>query len=136
MKHQITEEDENGFYTGGFLGAKTANEIAEIPKWRSGELLKDILGERDLMYEFGSEINEREIRNSFEKMNISMDMENWYKAETEAASLKQLFSGGSKELQRATFKLEMAVRKSDYEKARQEAENVKKILQAEWKRNE
>lgn len=115
---------------------ETTDMIAEIPKWRSGELLKDMLGERDLMYEFGSEINEREIRNSFEKMNISMDMENWYKAEAEAASLKQLFSGGSKELQRATFKLEMAVRKSDYEKTRQEAENVKKILQAEWKRNE
>ena len=32
-KFLFGEKDANGFYTGGFLGAKIANEIAEIPKW-------------------------------------------------------------------------------------------------------
>lgn len=32
-KFLFGEKDANGFYTGGLLGAKTANEIAEIPKW-------------------------------------------------------------------------------------------------------
>ena len=89
--------------------------------------------ERELLYEFGGEINERELRNNFEKMNLSADMGNWYKAENYAAMVKQLLQDGSKELQRNVFRMEMAVRKSDYDKFREYAEQVKVLIDKEWK---
>ncbi|MBQ2115967.1 MAG: hypothetical protein II193_05220, partial [Lachnospiraceae bacterium] len=92
-----------------------------------------IVAEQDLMYEFGSDINKREIRNYFEKMNISMDMDNWQKTESFAATVKQLTAGGSKELQRAVFKMEMSIRKADYEKSRECSEQVKEMLREEIK---
>lgn len=88
--------------------------------------------ERELMYEFGGEINERELRSNFEKMNLSADMGNWYKAENYASMVKQLLQESSRELQRAVFRMEMAVRKSDYDKFRQCAEDVKALMAKEW----
>lgn len=111
---------------------ETEDVIKEIPKWRSTEILNNIAGQKELMYEFGNEINAREIRNSFEKLNISMDMENWYMAENEVTNVKQLLSGASREIQRAVFKLEMAVRKADYEKAVMLTKEVGQMLKSEW----
>ena len=68
-----------------------------------------------------------------EKMNISMDMDNWQKTESFAATVKQLTAGGSKELQRAVFRMEMSIRKSDYEKSRECSERVKEMLREEIK---
>jgi len=94
---------------------------------------QNLEAEHDLMYEFGSEINERELRANFEKMNLSADMDCWYKAENYAGTVKQLVSGGSKDLQRAAFRMEMAVRKSDYDKFRETADEVKRLLAIDWK---
>lgn len=94
----------------------------------------DMEAEHDLMYEFGNEINEREIRDNFVKMNLSADMDNWYKAENYAEIIKKLLQGGSKELQRVAFRMEMAVRKSDYDRFRTYEEEVKRLLKEEWKK--
>lgn len=83
------------------------------------------------MYEFGSDINKREIKKYFEKLNLSMDLENWQKAESFATTLKQLMKGGSKELGRVVFKMEMVIRKSDCEKAREYETKVKELLAEE-----
>ncbi len=88
-------------------------------------------GEQDLMNEFGSDVNVREIKKNFEKLGLSMDMENWQKAESFVSTLKQLMSGGSKDLQKAVFRMEMAVRKSDSDKARERAVTVKELLRKE-----
>lgn len=107
--------------------------VLETPKWRSTELLDNMAGERELMYEYGSEINRRELRSIFEKLNISMDMENWFRAESAVTMLKELVSQGPKEIQRAAFKLGMAVRKADYEKSREASEALEKMLAQEAK---
>ena len=99
-----------------------------IRKWKYSHNLNKIAGEQDLMYELGSEINVRELKKYFEKLNISMDMENWQKAESFATMLKQLLSGGSKDLQRMTFRMEMSIRKADCDKARDYAQKVKEQL--------
>ena len=99
-----------------------------IRKWKYSHNLNKIAGEQDLMYELGSEINVRELKKYFEKLNISMDMENWQKAESFATMLKQLLSGGSKDLQRLTFRMEMSIRKADCDKARDYAQKVKEQL--------
>ncbi|MBQ2258507.1 MAG: PAS domain-containing protein [Lachnospiraceae bacterium] len=90
-----------------------------------------IVSEQDLMYEFGSEINIRELKKYFEKLSLSMDMDNWQRAESFATTLKQLTGGGSNELHKAVFKMELAIRKSDCEKARENVEKVKQQLSLE-----
>ena len=92
--------------------------------------------EKNQVYEFKTAFNEKELRRNFEKLNLSADMENWYKAEDYAAMIKQLLQGSSKELQRAAFKMEMAVRKADYEKFRGCADVVKDMLFREWNQEE
>ena len=76
---------------------------ANVRIWKPANKESKSMAEQDLMYEFGSEINIRELKRYFEKMNISMDMDNWQKTESFAAMIKQLLAGGSKDLQRAVF---------------------------------
>jgi len=102
-----------------------------IRKWKYSNNLNKMAGEQDLMYELGSDINIRELKKYFEKLNISMDMENWQKAESFATILKQLLGKGSRDLQRMAFRMEMAIRKSDCEKAREYEQKVKEQLALE-----
>jgi PAS domain S-box-containing protein len=102
-----------------------------ITTWKTSNKIKNAAAEQDLMYEFGSDINKREIKKYFEKLNLSMDLENWQKAESFATTLKQLMKGGSKELGRVVFKMEMVIRKSDCEKAREYETKVKELLAEE-----
>jgi PAS domain S-box-containing protein len=104
---------------------------ANLRAWMTTNKLNKIAGEQDLMYEFGSDINKRELKKYFEKLSISMDMDSWQKAENFATTLKQLMKGGSKELQRAVFKMEMAIRKSDCDKAKDNITKVKEMLLSE-----
>lgn len=112
--------------------AGSAEGVA-VRVWKPANNINKMAGEQDLMTEFGSDINIRELKKYLEKLNISMDVDNWRKAESFAAIMKQLVSGGSKELQRALFKTEMAIRKSDCDKARENLEKVKELLRLEIK---
>lgn len=109
----------------------SAERETSIRKWKYSNNFNKMAGEQDLMYELGSDINIRELKKYFEKLNISMDMENWQKAESFAATLKQLVSKGSKDLQRLTFRMEMMIRKSDSDKAKEYAQKVKEQLMLE-----
>lgn len=109
----------------------SAEQQPSIRKWKYSNNFNRMAGEQDLMYELGSDINIRELKKYFEKLNISMDMENWQKAESFATTLKQLVGKGSKDLQRLAFRMEMAIRKSDCDKARDYAQKVKEQLKLE-----
>ncbi len=111
--------------------ADEAAEPAPVRIWKPASQINNIAAEQDLMYEFGSEQNIRALKKYFEKLNISMDMDNWQKAESFSSIIKQLLAGGSKELQRAVFRMEMSIRKSDCEKARECAQKVKEMLAQE-----
>ncbi len=108
-----------------------AEQEPSIRKWKYANNLNKMAGEQDLMIELGSDINIRELKKYFEKLNISMDMENWQKAESFATTLKQLVSKGSKDLQRMAFRMEMAIRKADCDRAREYVQKVKEQLMQE-----
>ena len=116
---------------------KTEEEVqepmAEALNWNPGQIFAQLEQEHNLMNEFGSEINARELQVNFEKLNLSMDLGNWQKAEGYMDTLKLLTQGGSKELQKTAFRLGMAVRKGDYEKAKDAEQNVIEILRKDWK---
>lgn len=107
--------------------------VAETLNWNPGQMFARLEQEQNLMYEFGSEINARELQSNFEKLNLSMDMSNWQKAEGYMEVIKQLTQSGSKELQKAVFRLGMAVRKADYEKAKETEKKAIAVLDQEWK---
>lgn len=116
-----------------YYDAEQEHVALELPKWRSQRLLDTIMEERQQLYQLGSEKNGIELRKSFEKMNLSMDMDNWYMAEISAGQIRCLVENGTEELKRAALKTEMAVRKADYQKARQAADLLKEKVKEEWK---
>lgn len=91
-----------------------------------------ILNETENAGSSTNELDIAEIDKMYEKLIISIDVENWAKAEMFSETLKQLVSGASKELQRIAFKMGMAVRKADNEKAKEAAikfrEHVDEVL--------
>ena len=64
-----------------------------------------------------------------EKLVICIEMENWDKAEIFAGTIKKLVES-DKELKRKAFRVEMTVRKSDYEKAMEQFNELKVALKA------
>ena len=136
MRGKVWADGEKGKGSSFSFTVRLKQELSEqedtqqvpIRTFKSASQASNMAAEQELMYEFGSELNIRTLKKYFEKMNISMDMDNWQKAESFATIIKQLLAGGSKELQRATFRMEMAIRKADCDKARESAEKVKEML--------
>lgn len=66
---------------------------------------------------FGEPENLKEIRGKLSKLSLSMDMENWEKAEMFCETVRQLTEDAPREVKSAMLRLKMAVQKADYEKA-------------------
>ena len=86
-----------------------------------------IFGE-DHLREFGSEENRQEIKKKMTKLILSLDMENWEKAEMFMESIKQLTESAPQEIKSAVLRLKMAVQKGDYDKAAAAFEKLEKEL--------
>ena len=86
-----------------------------------------VFGEEHLR-EFGSEENSKEIKKKMTKLILSLDMENWEKAEMFMESIKQLTESAPQEIKSAVLRLKMAVQKGDYEKAAAAYERLEKEL--------
>lgn len=81
-------------------------------------------------FTFGTPENAQEIRNKMEKLVICLELGSWDKAETFAANIKALLSH-QEELKKAVFRLEMCLRKEDYDKSMKRYEALKEMLEAE-----
>lgn len=86
---------------------------------------------KDRIYQYGTEENQKELREQLDKWILCIDMENWEKAEQFAVDIKKLVQGGKEELRRAAFRMEMAVRKADGKKAMAAYEQIEECLSAE-----
>lgn len=82
----------------------------------------------DHLREFGSEENTNEIQKKMKKLILSLDMENWEKAELFMESIKQLTEMAPQEIKSAVLRLKMAVQKGDYNKASIAFETLEKEL--------
>lgn len=69
------------------------------------------------IWKYGEAENMEEIRKKMSKLILSVEMENWEKAEMFAETLKQLTKDAPGEIRSAALRLKMAVQKGDYEKA-------------------
>ena len=116
------------------------SEIENSKAYASGKFVYDGTTRREIsdideeayhieeIYCLGSSENRREIKNTMEKLIICIEMENWDKAEIFAGTVKKLVES-DKELKRKAFRVEMTVRKADYEKAMEQFNELKAALQ-------
>lgn len=86
----------------------------------------DNIGE---IFHFGTEENHQEIRNKMEKLIICMEVGAWDKAETFSHNIKELVEEGPQDLKKTAFRLEMNVRKEKYEKALEQYNSLKELLE-------
>ena len=69
------------------------------------------------IWTYGEPENTEEIEKKMSKLILSIEMENWEKAEMFAETVKQLVEEAPREVKSAALRMKMAVQKGDYEKA-------------------
>lgn len=72
--------------------------------------------EAEQIYIIGTPENKAQLRSNMEKLVICIEMENWAKAERFATMVKKLLVNGEDDWKKQAFRLEMSVRKENYEK--------------------
>ncbi len=85
--------------------------------------------EDESIWKFGEEENLKEVEKKMSKLILSVEMENWEKAEMFADTLKQLLEEAPREIKSGALRLKMAVQKGDYEKTRTAYETLKGLLE-------
>ena len=93
-------------------------------KWNTltGDMEED--ASEDFM-EFGSPDNVAEFEKRMEKLILSIELGSWEKAETLAESIKVLLQNGGKDFKNPILRMEMAVRKENYEKSMAACDKIK-----------
>ncbi len=82
----------------------------------------------DKIWKYGEPENKAEIDKKMSKLILSLEMDNWEKAEMFAETVKQLVEEAPREIKSAAFRMKMAVQKGDYEKATAAYEVLKGLL--------
>ncbi|MBE5948744.1 MAG: hypothetical protein E7261_06915 [Lachnospiraceae bacterium] len=110
LKEYVTEPDER---------QTIINKLQNLMNNDSGDGIKI----------FGEPANLEELEKKLTKLILSMEMDNWEKAEMFAESIKELAEEAPREIKSAALRLKMAVQKGDYEKAVAAFELFKNSLQ-------
>jgi len=82
----------------------------------------------DKIWKYGEPENKEELDKKMSKLILSVEMENWEKAEMFAETIKQLVEEAPREVKSAALRMKMAVQKGDYEKATAAFENLQKLV--------
>ena len=80
------------------------------------------------IWKYGEKENLEELQKKMSKLILSMEMDNWEKAEGFAETVKQLLAEAPGEIKSAALRLKMAVQKGDYEKSVTAYETLQKCL--------
>ncbi len=84
--------------------------------------------EEENFLRFGENANREEIKKRMDKLVLSIELGAWDKAEMLASTIKELAKNGDDEMKRKILRMEMVIRKSDYEKSMDRYEDVKKAF--------
>ncbi len=82
----------------------------------------------DRIWKYGEKENKDETQKKMSKLILSMEMDNWEKAEGFAETVKQLLNDAPAEIKSAALRLKMAVQRGDYEKAVKAYETLRELL--------
>ena len=73
---------------------------------------------------YGTAENRRALKKSFSRMILSVEMENWEKAEMFMETVRQLTADAPPDIRRMALRLKMAIQKGDYEKTAAEFDRL------------
>jgi hypothetical protein len=79
-------------------------------------------------FSYPIEENNKEIKRKLNKLILSVEMDNWEKAENFATALRNLTTEAPKDVKNAILRIKMAVQKEDYEKTSQNVELLRTLL--------
>lgn len=96
---------------------KWSNFTANAEKSEEGDFFK-----------FGENANKNQLRRRMEKLVLSIELGAWDKAETLAETIKDLVKNSDAELGKLVLRMEMAIRKENYEKSMEMYAKVKAAL--------
>ncbi len=80
-------------------------------------------------YRFGTEENIEKLQSNMEKLILCIEIGNWMKAEQFAATVKQLLVEGEDAWKKQALRMEMAVRKENYEKSVAMYDTLKEMIE-------
>lgn len=83
----------------------------------------------DEVWQYGEARNIEELKKKMSKLILSVEMDNWEKAEMFAETVKQLTSGAPQEVKSAFLRLKMAVQKGDYDKTVQAFNRLQQTIE-------
>ena len=113
---------------------KTATEVsARADESVAQELLRKLqnLSEgkvSDKLWQFGEPENLEELEKKMSKLILSVEMDNWEKAEMFAETIKQLVETAPREIKSGALRLKMAVQKGNYEKTLEAYNKLEELL--------
>lgn len=85
-------------------------------------------GNSENIWKYGEPENLEELQKKMSKLILSIEMDNWEKAEMFADTVKQLTEEAPKEIKTASLRLKMAVQKENYQKATAAFEMLQSLL--------
>ncbi len=81
------------------------------------------------VWRYGEQENREEIEKKMSKLILSIEMENWEKAESFTETIKQLVEEAPREIKSAALRMKMAVQKGDYDKSIAAYEKMQEVIQ-------
>lgn len=117
-KPEEMSADSHTEYAADMVGQVLLNKLQSLTESNAGEKI----------WKYGEPENREEIEKKMSKLILSMEMENWEKAEMFAETVKQLVEEAPREVKTAALRLKMAVQKADYEKATAAFETLQEII--------
>ncbi len=85
--------------------------------------------EEDGIKKYGTPENKEALQKNLSKLILSVEMENWEKAESFMETIKQLTEEAPREVGRVILKLKMAIQKENYDKVSAGFEELKKLVE-------
>lgn len=106
------------------------SEQSSQPALQQMPSLSDVMGEENI-WTYGEAENLDELRKKMSKLILSVEMDNWEKAEMFMDTVKQLTESAPREVKSATLRLKMAVQKADHDKTVQAFEKLQNAIEGE-----
>ena len=108
-------------------GQQTAPDKEKTLAFHLGNALEEETN-TDAIFKLGSKENLEQIHANLEKLVLCIEMENWERADAFADNIKQLVAEDAMNLKRKAFRLQMTLRKGDYDTSMEQYEELKKAV--------
>lgn len=135
----VESEKRKGSTFSFFIRVRTNQNADENPeqtdvykKWNNFTKEEEQQGNGERFFQFGEKDNKAEIKKRMDKLVLSLELGAWDKAEALADTIKSLVTQGDDGLKKQVFRMEMAIRKENYEKSMDMYEKVKEMLREKF----